>query len=213
MTDRPNSAPRDVNWALLVIDMQNGFCHPDGSFAQMISGTNMNLDLLRAAIPRCHALIDFARAQSRPVIYTRYVYQAGYRDQDVLLRKYPKMIELGSLAEGSWDAAIIDQLTPEPFDFVIDKSRYSAFYSTRLESLLTGMAVRSLAMCGVTTNICVESTARDAAQRGYDVSVIADATGEFTAVRHHNALEILEYGFSEVLSSDQFMKLHSRAVN
>lgn len=193
------------NYATLVIDMQNGFCAEAGSFAQMIRGTEMSIALNRAAIPSCARLIDATREAAAPVIYTRYVYQRGYSDRDILIRKYPKIVELNALAKDSWDADIIPELSPVESDFVIDKSRYSAFRSTRLEALLHGLRVSTLIMCGVTTNICVESTAREAAEKDFDVVVASDATGEFTGQRHLNALEILEYGFATIASSDEIV--------
>lgn len=191
------------NHATLVIDMQNAFCAEDGSFAQMVRGTELSIALNRAAIPNCARLIEATREADAPVIYTRYVYQRGYSDRDILIRKYPGIVALNALAKDSWDADIIPELSPADSDFVIDKSRYSAFQSTRLEALLHGLRVSTLVVCGVTTNICVESTAREAAQKDFDVVVASDATGEFTEQRHRNALEILEYGFATVASSDE----------
>lgn len=186
--------------ALLVIDMQNAFCHPDGSFAQMTRGRDLSIDMCRAAIPGCQRLADAARTADIPVIFTRYVYHRGHLDGGVLLDKYPEMRQTGSLAAGSWDAEIVSDLTPGPDDIVIDKSRYSAFYGTRLEPVLNGLRISSLIVCGVTTNICVESTVRDAGQRDYRVFVVADATGELTRQRHENALAIIDYGFGQVIT-------------
>lgn len=188
------------NTALLVIDMQNAFCHPDGSFAQMTQGRGLSIDMCRGAIPGCQRLVEAARTAAVPVIFTRYVYHQGYLDGGVLLGKYPEMRQIGSLAAGSWDAEIISDLTPGRDDIVIDKSRYSAFYGARLEPVLNGLKISSLIVCGVTTNICVESTVRDAAQRDYRVFVAADATGELTRQRHDNALAIIDYGFGQVIT-------------
>jgi ureidoacrylate peracid hydrolase len=198
--DRP-ALSRDTA-ALIVIDMQNAFCHPDGSFASMTSGRGMSIDMCREAIGGCRRLVGAARQASVPVIFTRYVYHPNYVDGGVLVAKYPQMQALGSLAAGSWDAEIISELAPGPDDVVIDKSRYSAFYGTRLQPVLDGLGSRSLVVCGVTTNICVETTVRDAAQRDYDVFVAADATGELTKERHDNALAIIEYGFGSVVTVD-----------
>ena len=189
--------------ALLVIDMQNGFCHPDGSFAKMTEGRGLSIEMCREAVPGCDHLIQAARSAHVPVIFTRYVYHAGYVDGGVLAQKYPEMEQIGSLAEGSWDAEIVQELTPNSGDFVIDKSRYSAFYGTRLEPLLNGLGVHSLILCGVTTNICVETTARDASQRDYRVFIVKDATGELTKERHENALAILQYAFGWVVTVDE----------
>lgn len=181
--------------ALLVIDMQNGFCSPEGSFA----GLGLDVSMTGGAIAGCVALVDAARAASVPVVFTRYVYRADYRDGGVLVRDLlPAMAEVKSLAAGSWDADIVPELTPEPTDFVLDKNRYSAFYGTGLEPVLTSLGVRELVICGVTTNMCVETTARDASQRDYRVVVVSDATGELDAARHEMALATLGFGFGWV---------------
>jgi ureidoacrylate peracid hydrolase len=199
--EHPPVPSRDV--ALLVVDMQNGFCHRNGSFEQMTRGRGLSIDMCVDAVSPVGRLVTEARSSHVPIIFTRYVYHPGYVDGGILLEKYPEMEEIGSLAAGSWDAEIVDELAPAPGDFVIDKSRYSAFYGTRLEPVLNGLGVRSLIICGVTTNICVETTARDASQRDYRVFVVREATGELTRERHENALAILQYGFGWVVSLDE----------
>ncbi|MFA1545986.1 cysteine hydrolase family protein [Actinomadura chokoriensis] len=183
------------NTALLVVDMQNGFTEAKGSMAAV----GLPHEELRRAIPGCRTLIDAARAADVPVIYTRYVFQPGYADGGVLPNHIvPAMKEVGSLAAGSWDAEIIDELAPAEGEIVIDKSRPSSFYGTRLEPVLTNLGIRSLVICGVTTNICVETTARDAGQRDYFVHVIADATAEFDKARHEHALTGIGFLFGWV---------------
>lgn len=196
--------------ALLVVDMQNAFCHPKGSFAKMTEGRGLSIAMCQEAVAGCVRLVEAARQAGAPVVLTRYVYHPGYADGGVLLDKYPEMREAGSLAAGSWDAELIDELTPTETDFVIDKSRYSAFYGTRLEPVLHGLGVDTIVCCGVTTNICVESTVRDAAQRDYRVYVVADATGELTRERHDNALAILAYGFADVCTTDDVTYVGTR---
>lgn len=182
--------------ALVVIDMQNGFCHAEGSFAQM----GFDVSPLQTAVPGCRELIDGAHAARVPVIFTRYVYQPGYLDAGLLPNElFPAIKEHSSLAAGSWDAEILEKLSPSGHDVIIDKSRYSGFYGTRLEPVLTSLGVRSLVICGVTTNMCVETTARDASQRDYRTYVVEDATGEFDAHRHQHALEAIGFGFGWVV--------------
>jgi nicotinamidase-related amidase len=182
--------------ALLVVDMQNGFCHERGSFA----GLGFDVSPLRAAIPGCRALVDGARAAGVPVIFTRFVYQPGYVDGGVVPNELlPAIKERGCLAAGSWDAEIVDELVRGPDDVVIDKSRYSSFYGTRLEPVLNSLGTASLVICGVTTNMCVETTARDASQRDYRTFVVEDATGELDPDRHRHALEALAFGFGWVV--------------
>lgn len=186
--------------ALLVVDMQNGFLAPDGSFARM----GFDVGRLRAAVDGCADLAHGARSAGVPVIFTRFVYQAGYADAGVTSRElFPGIRQQGGLAHGSWDAEIIPEMAPSETDFVIDKSRYSSFYGTRLEPLLTGMGIRTLVVCGITTNMCVESTVRDAAQRDYRTVVVADATEEFTRERREHALLAMGYGFAWVAERDR----------
>jgi len=187
------------NTALLVIDMQNGFLDDKGSMAAV----GLPHRELRPAIAGCRTLVDAAHAAGVPVIYTRYVFQPDYADGGVLPNHIvPAMKEVGSLAAGSWDAEIIDELAPAEGEIVIDKSRPSSFYGTRLEPVLTGLGVRSLVLCGVTTNICVETTARDAGQRDYFVHVIGDATAEFDKARHEHALTGIGFLFGWVNTLD-----------
>ena len=196
--------------ALLLVDMQNGFCKPDGSFAKMTAGRGLSIELCEKAVAGCQRLLEAARMSDIPIVFTRYVYHHDYVDGGVLLEKYPEMKEIGSLAEGSWDAEIVDELTPRANEFVIDKSRYSSFYGTRLEPILNGLDVTSLVVGGVTTNVCVETTVRDASQRDYHVFVVSDATGELNQARHDNALEIMAYGFGWVVGSDEVLAAWER---
>ena len=192
--------------ALLVVDMQNGFCHPQGSFATL----GLDVSMCNAAIAGCRRLVDAAHAAGVPVIYTRYVYRADYRDGGVLVQEImPALGSSGSLAAGSWDAELVDELPAGTDDFVIDKNRYSAFYGTGLEPVLTSLKVRNLVICGVTTNMCVETTARDASQRDYRTFVVSDATGELDKARHDMALATLGFGFGAVVESDAVLSAWS----
>jgi ureidoacrylate peracid hydrolase len=182
--------------ALIVVDMQNGFCAGGGSFDRL----GLDISMAREAIEGCHALMQAARPAGVPVIFTRYVYRADYRDGGVLLQELmPAIAEAESLVEGTWDSEIVDELTPDANDFIVDKNRYSAFYGTRLEPILTSLGVRSVVVCGVTTNMCVETTVRDAMQRDYRAFVVRDATGEIDRRRHEFALETMAFGFGRVV--------------
>jgi ureidoacrylate peracid hydrolase len=181
--------------ALLVIDLQNGFCHPDGSFAKL----GLDVSMTGAAVAGCRRLVDAARAAAVPVIYTRYVYRADYRDGGVLTAEVmPALADSGALVEDTWDAELVDELDVRDDEFVIDKNRYSAFYGTRIEPILTSLRVRDLVLCGVTTNMCVETTARDASQRDYRTFMVSDACGELDRSRHDAALFTIGFGFGWV---------------
>ncbi len=185
---------------LMVVDMQNAYLDDRGSMIRR----NFDTSRLRTAIEPCGRLISFARASQVPIIQTRYVYRADYRDAGVRVREIvPDTITTGSLAAGTWDVEIIEALAPSEDDIVIDKNRPSAFIGTSLDVLLRGMKIRSLVICGITTNICVESTARDASQFDYRTFVVSDATAEMEQSRHDHALNTLGFLFARILTVDE----------
>ncbi len=189
--------------ALIVVDMQNGFCDPEGSAAKV----GFDISMCRAAIEPCRRLIEGARASGIPVIFTRLVWRADYRDGGVVTESIlPGLVEARCCAAGTADAELIPEMAPRPEDFVIDKNRYSAFYGTPLASILSAQDIRSLVICGVTTNICVETTARDASQRDYRTVVVSDATGEIAPERHQWALETLGTRFGWVVGHEEVLK-------
>lgn len=181
--------------ALVVIDMQNAFCKEQWTLN--IAPTQ---EPFAAAIPGCVALVEAARATGVPVIYTRATHLYGQGDTlPPRGRALSRPAPAPRLAEGSVEAQIVHELAPQPGDYVVDKSRPGAFYGTRLEPLLVGMGIRHLVICGVTTNICVETTARQAHERGYDTVVVADATGEAEPSRYWHALYTVEFLFGTVV--------------
>ncbi len=204
-----DARPEPSRTALLVIDLQNGFCHQEGSFATL----GLDSAALAAAVPGSKRLVAAAREAGIPVIYTRFVYRPDYRDGGVLTSEImPALAESRSLEAGTWDAELLDELDVRPEDEIIEKNRYSAFYGTRLEPALTSMGIRDLILCGVTTNMCVETTARDAGQRDYRTFVVGDACGELEAVRHDTALVTIGFGFGWVIGVDDAVSAMTGAV-
>ncbi len=187
----------------MVVDMQNSFFRPEGSM------TKMGFDVagLEVAIPGVQTLVEAAHGARVPVIFTRYVYQPGFADGGLQPTEINPLLRANdALIAGSWDAELITELPVGDEDIVIDKSRPSSFYGTRLEPLLTGLGVRSLVICGVTTNICVETTARDAGQRDYRTFVVSDATGELTPERHAHALNTIGFFFGWVVTVEDVLR-------
>ena len=182
--------------ALVVVDMQNGFCRSEGSIAQL----DLDYARLAEAIPGCVLLVSAARAAGVPVVFTRFVYRADFRDGGILVEHFlPALADVNALVEGTWDMELVDELQPVDGDFVIDKNRCSSFYGTRLEPILTSMGIQRLVVAGVTTNMCVETTVRDASQRDYQVFVVADACGELEEERHRVSLRTMGFGFARVV--------------
>ncbi|MFH1861551.1 MAG: isochorismatase family cysteine hydrolase, partial [bacterium] len=148
--------------ALLVIDMQNFFLEPAAP-AFMESGV--------AILPNVQRLIAAFRQAGRPVIYTTHVHKPDGSDAGIMKWWWREMCR-----EGHSEAQVHTAITPQPHEKVIAKHRYSAFYNTDLETILRCAKIEDLVICGVMTNLCCESTARDAFYRDYRVFFMADAT-------------------------------------
>ena len=185
--------------ALVIIDMQRAFLEDEGSLAK----AGIDITGLKAAMEGCKRLLASARQAGVPVIHTRYVYRPDYADGGILVNYImPQLREVDSLAAGTADIEIVDELAPVDGETVIDKNRPSAFYATNIEPLLNGLGVDSLVVCGVTTNICVETTVRDASQRDYKVFVPKDATGELEQLRYDGALAGMAWVFAKIVETD-----------
>jgi ureidoacrylate peracid hydrolase len=196
----PTPPPTPAGSALIVVDMQNGFVHERGSCAR----SGFPVTELAPAVGPCRKAIDIARRAGVPIVFTRYTYRADFRDGGFMLReKFPMLADAKALVAGSWDQAVLDEMDIRPGDFVIDKNRPSAFLGTPLESYLAGLEIRNVVVCGVTTNCCVETTVRDAAQRDLRTFVLADATAEWEPDRHASALRTMGMLFAHLLSIEQ----------
>lgn len=180
--------------ALIVIDMQNGFCHPDG----FMNKIGLDYTTSETAVEPIGRLVAAARAAGIPIFFTRYSLNEDYSDAGLLLELFPAIKDAGGMIRESWDADVVDELKPQPGERVLDKTRYSAFYDTDLEEQLRELDVDTLIVCGVTTNICVESTVRDAFFRDIRVVVPSDGTAAVTPDLHEGALRDFEYGFGRV---------------
>ena len=198
--------------AVLVIDMQNGFCDPDGSVVR----AGFGLPGVDAALAATADLVDAARDAGVPVVWTRHTYRADQLDRPARLDpRFPRIPT--PLVRGSWDAAIVDTLGVADGDPVVDKNRFDAFLYTDLELVLRALAVSRLVVAGVVTHACVETTVRSANQRDFDVHVAADCTAA-PAPFHENSLAVMAAAFATVarwgdlpLQADQLVKPPSTA--
>lgn len=177
--------------ALLVVDMQKFFLEPTSP-----TFTCGGL----AIIENVNKLIKTFRQFFRPVIFTRHVHDPEGIDAGIM-----KWWWEGMCVEGSPESEIIEELKPLPKEKVVTKHRYSAFYNTDLEVYLRGLKVEDLVVTGIMTNMCCESTARDAYYRDYRVFFLADATGSITEEMHLASLLNLSFGFAYVTSVDNLL--------
>jgi nicotinamidase-related amidase len=166
--------------ALLIIDMQRDFLDPAG----YIATSGVDVAGLRAIIPQVRGLLSAARERGIPVIHTREGHRSDLSDLTAVKRRRAAGAgaPIGSvgplgrlLVRGEPGHAIIDELTPVVGEPVIDKPGFGAFHATDLEVLLRTAGITSLTLAGVTTDICVHSTLREAVDRGFDCVTVADA--------------------------------------
>lgn len=185
-----------MNRALIVVDVQNGFCHPDGSLPRL----GMALAGADSAVRQTAIAVRQARGAGVPVIYTRHQYRPGRADEGQRMSELSgDLAAIGGLAAGSWDAAVVDELGAGADDLFIDKVRFDAFLWTSLDPLLRGLGADQLVVCGVVTNICVESTVRAAFMRDYKVTLLADGCAAQTSRLHDLGVEVMgSCGFAAV---------------
>jgi nicotinamidase-related amidase len=169
--------------AIIIIDMQNDFCHPDGWLAHI----GVDVAPARTPIGPLQRLLPALRDHDVPVIWLNWgnrpdrlnlspallhVYKpsgAGVGLGDALPSSGAKVLE-----RGSWSAAIVDELTPDPADIVVAKYRMSGFQDTELDSILRNLAVTTVLFAGVNADQCVLCTLQDANFRGYDCLLLED---------------------------------------
>jgi nicotinamidase-related amidase len=170
--------------ALLVIDMQEFFLDP-GSPTFTCGGP--------AILSTVKEMIDAFRASRRPVIFTKHVHHPGNLDSGIMGWWWK-----GMCVEGSPESEIHRDIAPLAGEKVVSKHRYSAFYGTDLEIVLRCLGIEDLVVSGLMTNLCCESTARDAYFRDFRVFIPADGTASINEEMHCASLLNLAFGFAYV---------------
>ena len=190
-----NNHPMKLNRgaaALMVIDMQNFFLDPESPTFTCGGG---------AILSKVAGLISAFREAGRPVIFTKHVHHPDKLDVGIMGWWWE-----GMCVEGSPESEIAPEVAPEPGEKVIQKHRYSSFYNTDLETILRCLSIEDLAICGIMTNMCCESTARDAYYRDYRVFFPADATGSVCEEMHLGSLRNLAFGFAHITTAQEIIE-------
>lgn len=190
--------------ALVIIDMQNAFLDPQGSLSRM------GLDTSRAArvINPIQRLRDAFHAQNRPVVFIQHTHRPDKLDAGLIAQVFPPIMAMGHCFDGSWDQQFIGALQPdqEKGDIVVKKHRFSAFYNTPLAEILKSLGAEQLVVTGIATNICVESTVRDAFYRDINVFVPEEATAGFTPEEEQAALNNFRFAFARVVPLEDILQ-------
>lgn len=207
----------EVNWgraALLVVDVQNYGCNPEAGIGRLVAQRHPEIAayylprLEQIVIPNVERLLSAFRSAGRQVVFTRHgPLLADGRDMIVRRRRRDTELRAGSgvpalWSRGTFEHELIAALQPVEDDLVVDKNTSSPFNSTGIEWLLRNMGIEALVVVGMATDMCVETTARDAADRGFDVIVVEDATATFFERHHRAALSGFARVFGQVWSTD-----------
>lgn len=191
----------DPQWAsLLVVDVQNDFVSPQGSAAKR----GEDVSAAQAVVPRLVRLIEEARRVGLPIIYVKTTHSEWTDSPSWIYRKSQEKA-LTTCREGSWGAEFYDGISPRPNERVVIKHRYSAFINTDLNTVLKAKGIESVLVTGVATNVCVETTARDAYMFDYYVTLVEDCAAAYDARLHENTLENIRRNFGLVATSEEIM--------
>lgn len=187
--------------AVVVIDVQNDFCDPQGSAAT----GGADLAAVSEMVPRLEALLAAARAGGIPVVFVRTEHDAGNDSFAWINRRLEEpraVVPQRTTRTGSWGAEFF-RVAPRPGEPVVTKHRYSAFAGTSLDLTLRSLGVMSLLVCGVATEVCVESTIRDGLFADYLVTAVGDCCATYDADAHVASLRAVAAHFGVVADSDR----------
>ena len=209
-----------VDWkraALIVIDYQNYSSNPNAGMARMLFEKFPAVAayyvprITEVTIPNTRRLLNAFRKAGLERIFTRhgaflpdgrdFIPRRRKREQDaVQLTGVPHLF-----SRGTYEHEIVEALKPLPEELVVDKNSTSPFHSTGIDQILRNLGIETLVVTGMATEMCVESTSRDAADRGYHVIVVEDAVATFYPEHHYASLSALARVFAQVWSAEQVL--------
>jgi nicotinamidase-related amidase len=179
----PYPFPREGGMALVIIDMQRDFLDP-GGFGEALGN---DVEPLRSIVPTIAVLLDAFRSLGLPVVHTREGHAADLADcPPAKRRRGPSSLRIGDrgpmgriLVRGEPGWQIVPELAPRAGELVIDKPGKGAFFATSFDEELRALGVQRLVLTGVTTEVCVQTTMREANDRGYDCLLVEDGTESY----------------------------------
>ena len=197
----------EINPALLIIDMQNGFVSKGGSYDLM----GINISKYSDVVPSLKQLIGFCRKVKIPIFYSQAVREESgidllTRSHRILPKSREERIKRRPICiRGSWDAEIVEELKPNFDDHVVIKRRDSVFQDTEVEVWLRSLGIDSIIFAGIDTSICVESSLRDAFNHGYDIILISDATASNNLNHYNSTLDNIRNYYGLVMNLNEFI--------
>jgi ureidoacrylate peracid hydrolase len=217
---RPESfpmSPRET--ALIVVDMQNAYASPGG----YVDIQGFDVSGAKAVIERIQRIVVASRAMGIQVIFFQNGWDAAkkeagtpqspnwWKSNALKLMRADPALDGRLITRGTWDYELVPEMQPQPEDIVLQKPRYSGFYGTQLDQILRARRIRNLVFVGIATNVCVESTLRDAYFLEYFPILIHDAAMPAGPPALHEATVYnVEKFFGWVASTSDFCALTNR---
>lgn len=190
--------------ALVLIDVQNEFCHDDGAFGKR----GLDMSLVEKMMSHLVPLVDAARDNDVPVIFVQNVEDESTDSCAWSLRPDAgeEQINEGVCRRGTWGTGFY-RFEPTEKDIVVEKHRFSAFVDTELNDILTNLNIETLIFTGVATNICVETSARHAVMLDYHVILAEDACASWFPDLHESTKKNIGLWFGKVTKADEIINI------
>jgi len=189
--------------ALLIVDLQNDNLTKGGKFEN--SGAVEHAKE-QNVVENIKSIAEKAREAGIPVFHNLFIVEKGAKGIGDRAPIFRAIAETGSIVRGTWGAAPVDGMEPKEGDFVIEKSRMSAFNGTQLDSLLRGLGVETIIVTGVWTNMAVEHTCRDGADNGYNVVIATDGTSTINDEWQKAALNYAMNNIAEKMTAAEIIE-------
>lgn len=188
--------------ALIVVDVQNDFCHDKGVFGK---DRGANLDQVQQAVNNLSTLIGKCRELEIPIIFIQTIHSPWTNSRSWLKRMKGAAEKMRVCPPNEFGSQFYI-VKPEENDCIVIKHRYSAFVGTDLNLILRSKGIENVLVTGVATNVCVETTARDAYNLDYNVFFVEDCCGAYDRAEHEATLNNIEKYFGTVVTSGSLME-------
>jgi ureidoacrylate peracid hydrolase len=191
--------------ALLLVDVQNDFCAEGGAMHR----EGHDVTLVQQMLPRLERLLDSARAAKVKCVWIRNIYNSGPNHylsevwlEQAQRRRNGAYVKFPVCEAGEWNGDFY-RIRPRPDEVIVSKHRFGAFEGTDLDLILRSNGIRTVIIAGVATNVCCETTARQAFLKDYYVVFSSDCNATFTQAAHDATLANIDLFFGEVATGDE----------